>query len=111
VNFEIQAQIFTLKNHQEALQMIETATRSLIGFRPYVEFEAIVGVRYGNARFDKANGSWLYVGEVYALCLDAAAAQLTPLKTIDLDPIVVQVGLFNDGAIAVLQNDCNWELS
>lgn len=100
--FDIQAILFTLHNHSTALNLIDAAMTALAGYQPFLEFDPIVPVRAGDAKFDKSNGSWIYNGELSALFQSGLA--LTPLLEIK-EPSIVRVGLYDQDASSALQLD------
>lgn len=101
---DVQAIVFTLHNHSDALNLIGAAMKALSDYQPFVEFSPIIPVRAGDARFDKANGSWLYSGELSVSFYGSDDAPLTPIAPI-AEPVIVRVGLYNISAAADLQLD------
>ncbi len=96
---ELRVELFTLRNHQEALELIEFALDDiLLGYQPYYEFTPFMALSSGQAMRNKATGSWVYSGEG----ITSIMSDVESLTSTDIPPEgrIIQVGL-----IAVSENN------
>lgn len=90
--FEIRLELFTLKNHQKALDLLEQILDDVLaGYQPFAEIFPFVPQDSGNATRNKANGSWVYSASGYANVMSNVKT-LTPLKPVSNVPLkLVQI--------------------
>jgi len=92
---EIRVEIYTLVNHQEALDLIETILDEvLLAYTPFYEFLPFIPEQSGNASRNNRVGSWIYSGSGYTE-ISSDVEELTPIPENPLPGRIIQVGLFN----------------
>ena len=97
-HFEIRVEIFTLRNHQDALQLIEVVLDEILpDFRPFWEFDPFTPGDSGQAQRNKSVGSWIYSGTGFT-SISSDVTSLTPTLPNLSEGRIIQVGLFNSQA-------------
>lgn len=92
---ELRVEIFTLKNHQAALDLIEFILDNvLIDFKPFYEFSPFILGDSGLIERNEKMQSWLYQADGYTE-ISSDVTTLTPIVPILPEPKIVKIGLYN----------------
>ena len=91
---EFRVEIFTLRNHQSTLNLIEKVLDDILaGYKPYLEFTPFLPGESGQAVRNNANNSWIYSG-FGTTSIKSDVEQLTPIDEV-LEGEIIYVGLYN----------------
>ncbi|MGL5078798.1 MAG: hypothetical protein ACRDBG_23625 [Waterburya sp.] len=93
---EFREELFTIKNHQRALDLIEYVLDEVLNdYQPYYEVSKFTPQTSGEPRRNKENGSWIYTGIGYVDIL-SDITKLTPINSIKYHPNrIIQIGFEN----------------
>jgi hypothetical protein len=91
---EIRVELFTLKNHQECLNLIETVLDEVLpNYQPFWEFTPFVPEESGDVSRNNDNNSWIYRGSGYTE-ISSDVVSLTPISK-PITGRIIKVGLYN----------------
>lgn len=92
--FELRCEFFTLRNHQESLDLIEFAIDDVLAdFRPFQEFSRFIPQESGNVIRNKDNGTWVYSATGYSEILSSVKGLTSTVEV--SEPKIVQIGYVN----------------
>lgn len=98
---EIMVEIFTIKNHQSALDLIEFVLDEVLNdFRPFYEFTKFIIGESGGVQRNEKRQSWIYRGEGYTEIMSDTEELTSTLLPLPM-PKIISIGVYNSDEQAI----------